>query len=185
MKYNLSEVTELIQTRRSIAPENFSERKIQKEQIEKLLQCAVFAPNHKNTQPWRFHVFLDDSMQILQDKLPRLLPVEDESKINRMKIRLSHTSACIIVTCSPSGKVNEDEEIMATSCAIQNMLLMAHTFGFSGFWSTPGFIKKSHFNEVLSIPLNEVCIGIIYFGYTKMNWPMSHRKPIEYVTTWH
>jgi len=185
MKYNLSEITELIQTRRSIAPENFSERKIQKEQIEKLIQCAVFAPNHKNTQPWHFHVYLEESMDILRKHLPLLIAEHESAKISRMNIRLNNTTAAIVVTYNPSGKVSEEEEIIATSCAVQNMLLLAHASGFSGFWSTPRFIKSQEFSALLKLPINEKCIGIIYFGYTKMNWPSSHRKPIEYVTTWH
>ncbi|MFN4885514.1 MAG: nitroreductase [Bacteroidota bacterium] len=185
MKYNLSEISDLIQSRRSIAPENFTERKIQREQIEKLIQCAVFAPNHKNTQPWHFHVFLDESMNLLRETLPTLLPESETSKISRMNIRLNQTSSAIIVTYTPSENVDEEEELIASACAIQNMLLMAHASGFSGFWSTPKFIKTKGFLELLELPLNQKCLGIIYFGYTKMNWPTSHRKPIEYVTTWH
>ncbi|MFM9423468.1 MAG: hypothetical protein RIR06_1929 [Bacteroidota bacterium] len=185
MKYNLSEISDLIQSRRTIAPENFTERKIQREQIEKLIQCAVFAPNHKNTQPWHFHVFLDESMNLLRETLPTLLPESETSKINRMNIRLNQTSSAIIVTYTPSENVDEEEELIASACAIQNMLLMAHASGFSGFWSTPKFIKTKGFLELLELPLNQKCLGIIYFGYTKMNWPTSHRKPIEYVTTWH
>lgn len=185
MKYNLSEIIELIQSRRSIAPENFSERKIQREQIERLIQCAVYAPNHKNTQPWYFHVFIEESMNRLREILPTLLPESETTKINRMNIRLNQTSAAVIVTYTPTEKVDEEEELLATACAVQNMLLMAHASGFSGFWSTPKFIKKEVFSELLELPLNQKCLGIIYFGYTKMNWPSSHRKPIEYVTTWH
>jgi nitroreductase len=185
MKYNLSEIIELIQSRRSIAPENFSERKIQREQIERLIQCAVYAPNHKNTQPWNFHVFIEESMNRLREILPTLLPESETTKINRMNIRLNQTSAAVKHTYTPTEKVDEEEELLATACAVQNMLLMAHASGFSGFWSTPKFIKKEVFSELLELPLNQKCLGIIYFGYTKMNWPSSHRKPIEYVTTWH
>ena len=77
------------------------------EQIEKLIQCAVFAPNHKNTQPWHFHVFLDESMNRLREILPTLFPGSETSKINRMKIRLNQTSSAIIVTYAPTEKVDE------------------------------------------------------------------------------
>src|SRR5690349_24812976 len=35
---------------------HFSNRPIARELIEQLLDCAVRAPNHKLTQPWRFAV---------------------------------------------------------------------------------------------------------------------------------
>ena len=46
MKYNLSEVTELIKNRRTIYPEQYSSRKVQKDQIEILLNNAIWAPTH-------------------------------------------------------------------------------------------------------------------------------------------
>ena len=64
-----------------------------------------------------------------------------------MNIRLNQTSAAVIVTYTPTEKVDEEEELLATACAVQNMLLMAHASGFSGFWSTPKFIKKEVFSE--------------------------------------
>ena len=185
MKYNLSEVIELMQTRRSIAPENFSDRKIQREQLEKLIQCATFAPNHKNTQPWKFHVYYENGMNILQEKLPELFPIDEIKKKERIQLRLKQTSAVILVCLNASGKVDEIEEIQAVGCAVQNMLLVAHASGFAGFWSTPKFISSIEFRNIINLNETEKCLGIIYFGYTKMNWPQSHRKPIEYVTEWH
>ena len=63
MKYNLSEITDLIKDRRTIYPEQFSDRKIQKDQITHILNNALWAPTHGNTQPWRFVVFTEDSRQ--------------------------------------------------------------------------------------------------------------------------
>src|SRR5690554_7039078 len=60
MKYNLSEVNELIKDRRTIYPEFYSERKVHKEQIELLLNNAIWAPSHGLTQPWRFKVFMGE-----------------------------------------------------------------------------------------------------------------------------
>ena len=59
MRYNLSEITELIRNRRTIYPEQFSDRKVHLEQIELILNNAQWAPTHGNTQPWRFVVFAD------------------------------------------------------------------------------------------------------------------------------
>ena len=28
------------------------------------------------------------------------------------------------------------------------------------------------------------CLGFLYIGYPSIEWPKSHRKPIEYVTEW-
>ena len=43
MRYNLSEITELIRNRRTIYPEQFSERKVHREQIELMLKRHLMA----------------------------------------------------------------------------------------------------------------------------------------------
>ena len=68
MKYNLSEINDLMRMRRNIYPEQFSPRKVHKEQIELLLNNAQWAPTHGNTQPWRFKVFTEVALE-------RLVPV--------------------------------------------------------------------------------------------------------------
>ena len=83
MKYNLSEITDVIRNRRTIYPEQFSDRKVHQEQIELLLNNAIWAPTHGNTQPWRFKVFIEDARQNLSDFLVRtyceVTPEQDQN----------------------------------------------------------------------------------------------------------
>ena len=72
MKYNLSEITEIIKNRRTIYPQFYSSRKVHKEIIEHLLQNSTWAPTHGMTQPWRFKVFTEESRKILSDTLSML-----------------------------------------------------------------------------------------------------------------
>jgi nitroreductase len=67
MKYNLSEITEVIKNRRTIYPEFYSDRAIHKEQVEVILNNAIWAPNHGSTQPWTFKVFIGEGRQQLSD----------------------------------------------------------------------------------------------------------------------
>ena len=69
MKYNFSEIIEVIKNRRTIYPENFTGRLVQREVIEKLLTSAIWAPTHGKTQPWRFKVFQDSARLLLSDQL--------------------------------------------------------------------------------------------------------------------
>ena len=67
MRYNLSEITDIIKDRRSIKPEAFSARKVHKEIITNVLNNALWAPTHGMTQPWRFKVFTGDARKRLGD----------------------------------------------------------------------------------------------------------------------
>jgi nitroreductase len=192
MKFNLSEITELIKNRRTIYPEQFSTRKIHKEQIELLLNNAIWAPTHGNTQPWRFTVFTENSKNDLSDFLSGLYlkktPKEqqDDKKLSKFLTRPQLASAVIAVSLKRDSthKIQEVEEIEAVACAIQNILLSATAYGIGSFWSTPKFIYEKETNEFLGLNEEDKCLGIIYLGYPSIQWPQQHRKPIEYNTEW-
>jgi nitroreductase len=192
MKYNLSEITELIKNRRTIYPEQFSTRKVQKEQIENLLNNAIWAPTHGNTQPWRFTVFTEDSRQTLADFLGQLYvdktPKEEQKdlKLAKMLNRPLQASAVIAVSMhrDETEKIREIEEIEAVACAIHNLQLTATAYGLGSYWSTSKLIYTDEMKDFLQLNEKDMCLGLIYLGYPAIEWPKQHRKPIEYVTTW-
>ena len=193
MKYNLSEISDVIKNRRTIYPEFYSSRKVHKEIVEKILNNAIWAPTHGKTQPWRFKVYMDDAKIKLGENLAAIYknttPSEKfiEAKFNKLIARPSLSSVAIAVcmTKDPTDKIIEMEEVEAVACAIQNMHLTATAYGISGFWSTPKIIYSSEMNEFLKIAPNDKCLGIFYLGYPANEWPRGQRKPIEYLTEWH
>lgn len=192
MKFNLSETNELIRNRRTIYPEQYSERKVHKEQLEVILNNAQWAPTHGNTQPWRFKVFTDEARQRLSDFLAKnyleLTPVEqqNDAKLAKMLKRPLLASAIIAVCMErqPEEKILELEEIEAVACAIQNMHLTCTAYGLGGFWSTPKLIYHSKTNEFLGLKEKDKCLGLFYIGYPSVEWPSAHRRPLEYTTEW-
>jgi nitroreductase len=192
MRFNLSEVNELIRNRRTIYPEQFSDRKVHKEQIELILNNAQWAPTHGNTQPWRFKVFLEDGRQKLADFLGKtyleLTPKEQQNdmKLAKMLTRPMKSSVVIAVCMERQAeeKILEIEEIEAVACAIQNMHLSCTAYGLGGFWATPKLIYSPQMNEFLGLGEKDKCLGLFYIGYPAIEWPKAHRKPLEYTTEW-
>ncbi len=192
MQYNLSEITEIIRNRRTIYPEQFSQRKVHREQIELLLNNAIWAPTHGMTQPWRFTVFTDDSLLDLSEQLGRIyldtIPVEnqDDAKLAKLMARPKLASAVIAVSMQrdPSLRISEQDELLAVACAVQNMHLTCTAYGLGAFWATPAIIHSSAMNDFLELNENDKCLGLFYIGYPSIEWPKGQRKPIEYVTTW-
>lgn len=192
MRFNLSEITDLIKNRRTIYPEQFSDRKVHKEQLELILNNAQWAPTHGNTQPWRFKVFTEESRQVLSDFLAetylKLTPPEAQNdlKLAKMMQRPMQASAVIAVCMErqPTEKILEIEEIEAVACAIQNMHLTCTAYGLGGFWATPKLIYSQEMNQFLKIGEKDKCLGLFYIGYPAIEWPTVHRKPLEYTTEW-
>lgn len=192
MRHNLSEITEVIKDRRTIYPEFYSDRKVHKEQIELLLNNAIWAPTHGMTQPWRFQVFMDEGKDKLGEFMRELylkkVPKEDqkEIKLNRNTDRPKRASA-VIAICMERQKeerIPEIEEVEAVACAVQNMYLTCSAYGLGGFWSTPKLIYTQEMNDFLGLGKKDKCLGLFYVGYPGQEWPKGQRKPIEYVTKW-
>lgn len=192
MRFNLSEINELIRERRTIYPEQFSDRKVHREQIENILINAQWAPTHGNTQPWRFKVFMEDGRTSLSDFLAKtyleLTPVElqNDMKLSKLLTRPLKSSVVIAVCMErqKDEKILEIEEIEAVACAIQNMHLTTTAYGLGGFWATPKLIYSQQMNQFLDLGEKDKCLGLFYIGYPAIEWPKAHRKPLEYTTEW-
>lgn len=193
MRFNLSEINELIRERRTIYPEQFSSRKVHKEQIEVVLNNGQWAPTHGNTQPWRFKVFMgEDHRQELSQILGKIYqevipePLQDDLKLAKLMRRPMITSAVIAVSMErqPEETILEIEEIEAVACAIQNMHLTCTAYGLGAFWSTPKIIYSQQMNAYLGLGEKDKCLGLFYIGYPEIEWPKAHRRPLDYTTEW-
>ena len=137
-------------------------------------------------------VFMEDGRQKLSTFLGetylKLTPTaqQDDAKLAKM-LRRPLLASAIIAVCmkrQESEKILEIEEIEAVACAVQNMQLTATAYGIGSFWSSPKIIYTDLMNQYLELENKDKCLGLIYFGYSKEEWPKSHRKPLEYNTTW-
>ena len=192
MKYNLSEITDVIKNRRTIYRKFFSSRKVHKEIVEHLLNNATWAPTHGNTQPWKFQVYMGDSREKLSKNLGelyQLLTPKDlynEGKFKKISSRPFLSSVAIVVSMKrgDNEKIPEIEEVEAVACAIQNMCLTATAYGLGSFWSSPKIIYTPEMNKFLKLKPEDKCLGVLYVGYPSIDWPKGQRKPIEYLTEW-
>ena len=192
MRFNLSEVRDLIKDRRTIYPTQYSDREIHKEILEELLNNAIWAPTHGKSQPWRFKVYRKDSRNILSKLLiseyRTFVKEDDRKKAKELKMerRPLQSSAVIAIWMErpEEERITELDELFACACAIQNILLSATAHGIGSFWSTPKFIHTEGFRQRYGLKEKDRMLGFVYLGYPKEDWPKGQRKPIEYLTEW-
>ena len=193
MKFNITEIESCIQERRTIKPENFSSRKVHKEIIERLLNAAKWAPNHGLTQPWFFKVFMDEGVSNISNTIANTYKIINDKtdfkpqKFNQI-IERGRKSSVIIAICmrrQETEKIPEVEEIQAVACSIQNLHLMATAYGLGGYWSTGKHVYSEEMKLNLGLDKKDKCLGFFYLGYPDIDWPSSHRKPLEYHVEWH
>lgn len=57
MKTNAEILEDIIKSRRSIFPKDYTAEAIPQDVLDKILESANYAPSHKKTNPWRFRIF--------------------------------------------------------------------------------------------------------------------------------
>ncbi|MFB6258335.1 MAG: nitroreductase [Flavobacteriales bacterium] len=192
MRYSLSEIDAIIKDRRSIFPKDHTERKVQADIVERLLDNARWAPSHHLTQPWRFKVFMDENKGRLEEKLPEIYrettPPEaiKEGKAEKIKEKVANSSVVIAICMArdPDERLPELEEIEAVACAVQNMYLTATAYGLAAYWSTGDLVYTEAMKSFLGLAEKDRCLGLFYVGYPAIDWPKGQRKPLEYFVDW-
>lgn len=183
-------LNDLIRNRRSIFPESYIDKPIEKAIIEQILENANWAPNHKHTEPWRFKVFQGDALRDLSNYLTdwyrENTPPEQfsEKKLEKTQNKPLR-SGCVIAICmqrDPKESLPEWEEIAAVACAVQNMWLSCTTYGIGSYWSSPRSIIEAR--EFLHLSEGECCLGLFYMGYHKLPDIPGRRSPITEKVTW-
>lgn len=193
MRFNVSEINECLRTRRTIFPEQFSDRKVQRELIEIMLENARWAPTHKYTQPWRFKVFYGDGLKKLGDwHSDTYKEITPESKFNerkflKLKERPLKASAVIAIVMKRDEKesVPEVEEVAAVAAAVQNMYITCSAYGLAGYWGSGGLTYTQEMKDFLGIGEQDKCLGLFHVGYPDVEWPKkTERMERRLVTDW-
>ncbi|MFC4618009.1 nitroreductase [Camelliibacillus cellulosilyticus] len=190
------DVMEAIKTRRSIG--KVSERPVEKDLLMTILDTARYAPNHYRTDPWLFTVLTGAGRDKLGDVYGRINmeALEENASENERKEayekgikKARRAPVIVVVTVEPNdmAKVVFVEEIAATACAVQNVLLAAHNLGLAAIWRSGAASYHPIMNQAFGVSEHGVVLGYVYLGYPlKENNAVKPRelKPLEDRVTW-
>ena len=166
-----SNVLNLIKGRRNT--KQFSEENISVEEIEVLLEAAVWAPNHRNNEPWRFFTVRKES-SIRNEIANGIIALQESNSTGKLpdlhKQRITQDIArqpWLIFVYSEISDRDEitEENYGAVCCAIQNMQLMATAMGLSVGWSTGGISKIESLDNIFGIEESLKIVGVLTVGY--------------------
>jgi nitroreductase len=165
-----------------------------REQIERLLESAVRAPNHHLTQPWRFFVIAGEAREELGNLMAEHLasklddPTSEQAQeqLRRERAKAFRAPVLIVVAASPSRdpKVVEVEEIEATAAAVENLLLAAHAMGLGAMWRTGDIAYDVRLKRWLGLRDDDHVVAIVYVGYPATPPRQTSRKPAGELTRW-
>lgn len=171
------EILEIIKQRRTLKPVCFNGKIINSEIFNQILEAANWAPNHGQNEPWRLFIFKDKGLSHFGQFHADLYKKETETTVflqKKFDVILNNTALCshlLVVGISVGSNSNIPfiEEVCATACAVQNMLLVAQSFGISSYWGTGGMTYSNSMKKAMGLEDKDQIIGLIYFGYTDEN----------------
>jgi len=190
MDTTFTAIAETIKKRRTIKAQAMNGNKIPNGHIAAILELANWAPTHGYTEPWCFIVyenpadFCSQHAEVYkQNSMGDNFNPTVYNNLQHQGDKASH----IVVAVMKRGdlpKIPPFEEIAATSCAIQNMLLGATALNIAYFWSTGGMALKPVLRDVLGYGEDDLVMGILYFGYADEHPGGKRNTSIEEKITW-
>lgn len=178
-----SPVAELIRGRRTVT--KFQPQPPPRELILQAIDLARWAPNHKHTEPWRFHVLGPECQARIVGLNARLVEQDKGPEAAEAKRRSwSGVPGWLAVTCIvDADPFRAGEDYAACCCAVQNLMLFLWSEGVGTKWSTGPVTRHPEFYHMLHVdPAAERSVGVIWYGYPE-SVPESRRKPVEEIVS--
>jgi len=175
-------------TRRTVKPDMMDRnREVDRDLLLDILDDANWAPTHGITQPWRFHVFVGNARLALGGALvsiyDRITPSDEVRPEKRVKLHANCEQSPVIIAVAarvePNGRISTLDELCATACAVQNLLLSSHQRGLGSFWSTSAAGCSGDLLTWLGLDATHHASGLVYLGYPREGFiPNSTRIPV-------
>ena len=186
-------VHEAIMTRRTVnsfspqLPDGWSDA------LRRAVEAATFAPNHKRTEPWRFHLLGPRAIRRVCELNAEIVSAKKGAEAGAKKLeRWLAMPGWLVVTCArsemsmdePAGASRED--YAACCCAVQNLCLALHAEGIGTKWTTGPVNFDPRFAQAAGLSADEYVVGTIWFGEAAGGLPSPPKKrPVDDVLLTH
>lgn len=174
----MNQTMETIKNRRSVR--QYRPEQIKDEELEKILEAAIYAPTGHNDQPWHFTIVQNrDIINEINDgakKVMNEMEMEWISKLGAMEdFNIFHRAPTAMIV---SGRKDATTPVVDCAAAVQNMLLAAESMDIGSCWI--GFAKFFFLNpknmEKFNIPEDhEVHFGVA-LGYKVRENPKAPER---------
>ena len=154
----------------------FTNRPLSADEIMRLVDAAISAPNACNMQSWHFYVVTDEAVK---SKLAEEKAVAEWAT----------TAPVIFVVCTAAKQICErfgaiGEELFAiqdTAAAIENILLCAADMGLGGCFM--GAFDKERVRRIVGMRDEHKPVAMVPVGEPANVLPPRPRNPVEYAVT--
>lgn len=173
---------QLILERRSVR--SYTDQPVPSEMIEEILEAAIYAPNHKLREPWRFVLAIGEGQVRYVEQLMELLEARgqfdkktDEQRLS-FKEKISAVPVFLTVLYHVQGTDDQQtEDLLATAAMIQNIQLLASELGLGSCWKSGKHWFTDEYATLVGAHDEERVAGVIQLGWPAMIPPLKKRTP--------
>ncbi len=180
-----------IQRRTSVR--RFRPDPVSRDSIQRLLDCAVRAPNHKLSEPWRFAVLTGAARDAFAEirarhRLKRFSDAaspEAAAGMEKVRREARETPAFVVVmTVVNPDAITREEDYAAVMMAIANLMIAAESLGLGTYLRTGGIMSEPALAELAGLPDGHRIVGVVSLGYPQDREPPRRRRPAAEFTRW-
>jgi nitroreductase len=167
---------------------NFSEQPVPKDALNRMLDTAVWAPNHRLTEPWRFFV-LEKGSETLEKVAGLAYDFAMQRSGNEQRAEATRESLLntpvVIYLYSAPGRDEEGtrENYASVCCAAHNIALAGVAEGLAVTWETGGPTRHPDLAKTLGAEDEWMLATMLSIGYPD-EAPKSQRTPIASFVQW-
>lgn len=155
---------------------------VSKEQVEQVIQAAVYAPTWKNSQTARYYCAMDEESI---NKVANCLQGTNKEKSEGAALIVTtfvHNRSGFDRDGNPDNECGNGWGYYDLGLASENLVLKAHELGLGTL--IMGIRDGEALRNVLSVPEEETVVAVIAIGYPDIDPEMPKRKTTEDVITW-
>jgi nitroreductase len=172
---------ELIRTRQS--DRSYSDKPVENEIIDRILEAGRMAPSACNTQPWKFIVVNDPELKTRLSEAASARLLGMNSFVNQAPLLL----VVIREKANMSSRIgatvkNKDYSLIDLGIASENICLQARAEGIGSCMI--GWFDEKQVKNILGIPASKRVELIITLGYPAKELREKRRKPLKEVVSY-
>jgi nitroreductase len=181
---------EVIRARRSVRA--FSPEPVEREKLDRVFAAAASAPSAMNAQPWRFHVAIGKTREIVGQTMAQstlhlreyigILPQEKLDFAEHFYADLGR--APVVVAVSAPAIAEDFDKVnvyVSVGCALENMLLAATAEGLACCGLTFSFWVRDDLASVYGLSSDREIVALVLVGYPAES-PVAPPHNLDVVT---
>lgn len=166
---------------------------VPRDTIAQVLDCAVRAPNHKLTEPWRFAVLTGAGRARLAElrarhRLKRYAdPASEEARAGAERVRreTEDTPAFVVVMCAVNpDEITREEDYAAAMMATANLMIAAESLGLGTYMKTGGIMRDPGVASLVGLEPGYRIVAVVSLGYPAAAEEPRRRRSAADLTRW-